>query len=181
MTNTRRTSHRPSHVHHRPAHWDKHEIKEAFAFWLGFEALLNLLNLCSFELFRWLRDAMEDELIPGLAMALVVFVAYTPVSRYGLLLAAMKTYGYHLGQTILKLRVEQILRHLVGHHMRAILLWAAGTACIHLTVGLAKAVLHRPADPPSLRAPVNVPPRRTTPRTPSDPPNRAKLVPINAR
>jgi len=180
MPNTRRTSRPPNKTHQRPAHWDPREIKEAFVFWLGFEALLNLLNMCGFELFCWLREAMEHELVPGFMMAVVMFVVYTPPSRYGLVLSATKSYGFQLGQTILKLRVEQILKFLVGHHMRTVLLWAGGTACIHLTVGCAKSAFPHHPQPPVLSVPVgNVPQRKTTPPTSSNAPDPAALVSSN--
>ena len=182
MTNARRTSHRRSQVQHRPAHWNPREAKEAFAFWLGFEALLNLLNRCGLELFSWLRDAMEHELIPGLLVASVLFLVYTPASRYALLLAAAKSHGYQFGQTILKLRVEQILHHILGHHMRTVLLWVAGTACIHLTVGCAKSAFLLTPDVPIVRALVsNVLQRKSPPPTPFNAANPAALATSNDR
>ncbi len=155
-------------------------MKEAFAFWLGFEAILNLLNLCGFKLFRWLREAMEHELIPGLVMAAVVFAVCTPTSRYGLLVASARSYGQHLGHTILKLRVEQILKPLVSHHMRIVLCWALGTACIQLSVSWARSVLHRLPEAPVKWAPVgNLPQRKTPPPTAPGTTVRVQLISNN--
>ncbi len=177
MSNTHRTSRPHNQTHHRPSHLDRREIKEAFAFWLGFEALLNVLNLCGVELFRWLREAMERELIPGLIMAAIVFMVYTPASRYGLLLAVAKNYGSQLGQTILDLRVGQILKCLAGHHMRTVLLWAAGTACIHFTVGCATSAFRRTPATSVVSTPVySVPQRKTLPPTSPAPPIRQRWV-----
>jgi hypothetical protein len=178
--NTHPTTRRSKSVRHRPAHWNWHEIKEAFVFWLGFEALLNLLNMFGFEVIHWLHEAMESELIPGFVMAFILFAIWTPASRYGIALAALKSYGQQLGQTILKLRVEEIIKSLSGHHMRTLILWAGGTACIHLTIGCAKAVLQRPAEGPVTRAPIGtVPQRKTLPPTSPNASHPAALVPIN--
>jgi hypothetical protein len=177
MPTTRRTSRRRSQVSHRPAHWDKHEVKEAFAFWIAFEALLNLLTQCGFELVHRLREAMEMELIPAVLIALMMFLFYTPASRYTLVLTSAKNYCHELGMTILNLRVGQILKHLAGHHMRAVLLWVAATASLHFAIGCAQSILHRPRDPSAVRAPAGSTPQENTPSpTASEP---AALAPSN--